>query len=67
MIAFWKLTIYRFPVVWSGVIFLSYYTCHAQLFEESIKLLFIENGAAIAAILFDLDVGRKKLLKYKSW
>lgn len=54
MIALCSLTNYRFPIVWSGVIFLSYYPYHAEPFKESTWVLLIEYGAVLVALILDI-------------
>lgn len=59
MIGLCTLTNYRFPVMWSACIFLSYYTYHTQIFEESTGLLIIEYGLILVALFRDLYLNKK--------
>lgn len=47
-------TNFRFPVLWSFIIFLSYYTYSTALYEESMLLVFIEYFLVYFVLLLDL-------------
>ncbi len=55
MIAFSVFTKYKFPLVWSAVIVLSYYTDRNTQFEESSFLLWVEYIFVGIAIIWDLS------------
>jgi alpha-1,6-mannosyltransferase len=54
IIAFGVFTGYRFPLIWSGTILLSYYADRNASFEESAVLLWIEYLALLLALIWDI-------------
>jgi alpha-1,6-mannosyltransferase len=54
LIAFSVFTHYKFPIVWSATIMLSYYADRTPAFEESNLLIWIEYAAVAIAVVWDL-------------
>ncbi len=60
IIAFAVITNYRFPLVWSATVLISYYADRNSNFEESNLLIFIEYLAVLIAVVWDISKERNK-------
>ncbi|HNP08015.1 MAG TPA: hypothetical protein PKN99_10325 [Cyclobacteriaceae bacterium] len=65
MVAFSALTRYRFAVIWSGLIFLTYSGYHRTGFEENLYLVALEYIVLIAYMVYELFSFRNMKLDAK--
>ncbi|MGH2643425.1 MAG: glycosyltransferase 87 family protein [Chitinophagaceae bacterium] len=66
LIAFAVFSGYRFPVVWSGVIILSYYAYRQAPYHESMVLVALEYGTVIAMMLWEFNKTKDKKNNHQS-
>lgn len=65
MIALAVLTKYRFPIIWSILIMMSYFTYRTTAYNENLYLVIVEYMMLFSFILFEILTYRKKVKKYK--
>lgn len=63
LVAFAVFSGYRFPIVWSGAIILSYFTYRQMPYRESMALIALEYGVVIAAMVWEMRMPSKVEIK----
>ena len=59
LVAFSVFTNYRFPILWSALILLSYYTYRTTAYEENLYLVAVEYLLVFAFLLYELALVKK--------
>jgi alpha-1,6-mannosyltransferase len=57
-------TKYKFPIVWSFFIILSYYAYSVNPFKENFYLLLVEYGVVYGVFLYEINTKSTKLISY---
>lgn len=57
-------TKYKFPIVWSFFIILSYYAYSVNPFKENLYLLLVEYGVLYGVFLYEINTKSTKLISY---
>jgi hypothetical protein len=59
LLAFTIFTKYRFALVWSGVIYLSYYTYKDETYTENMWLVLVEYAVVIGYLIYEVWLNKK--------
>ncbi len=64
LVAFCSLTRFRYPIVWSGLIFLTYINYSAEPFHENLWLVGFEYIIVLAWVFYEVIIKRKKSIRF---